>query len=355
MSGARALIHLTGAVTQGTMVPAEVLARTVDGFQKAIWLVAAAAQERELKSRFKPSSEFRRQFTLKVRITEKGGYAIPTELSDESMPLLGGVPHKIGVDVIDTLLGVWDSVGRNDHGQLESLLPNEEYRQKLLSELKNILPRREDGWKIGFGRTRSDEVVLDYKSRNSVEQWIESSGDDRAEAAVVIGRLLRIDFVKRAANILYRPTSRVIGCYYLPEAEDDILAGRKGLFQASGKFVLDSAGNPRAVLDVRRFEPVNLTPAAFDKLEADGQVFLFDPPMMVVPELDPDTEQWFVASIPELNIEASGKTRDALFEDIADQVRFVWKTYAMANDDALAEDALALKRRVLERVRKGDA
>lgn len=348
---AEALIHLDGAATRGNMVPAEVLARTVDGFQKAIWLIAAAAQERELRTRFKPSAEFRRRFTLKVKLTEKGGYAVPTDLTDDSVPLLAGVLSQAAIETMDVLVGVWGSVATADAAQLEALVPNTMYRQKILLEIKHLLPRREDGWTVGFGRSRDTEIVLDYKSRTAVEHWIEQ-GDADGESASVIGRLLRIDFIKRVAVILYRPTQRTINCHYLPEAEDDILAGRKGLFQATGKFVLDSAGNPKEMLDVRRLEPVNLSTAMLERLEASGQVFAFDPPLEITPELDPATEQWFTASVPVLNIEASGKTRDDLFEDIADQVRFVWKKYAMARDEDLADDAVLLKRRVLQRVRR---
>lgn len=78
----------------------------------------------------------------------------------------------------------------------------------------------------------------------------------------------------------------------------------------------------------------------------DGENIVFEP------SKDAETGELWVAGSPELGVDAFGESRRELEEDLAAQLRLVWEDYAMAEDAALAPDALVLKRRLLSLLRR---
>ena len=343
----QAAIRIGGTATKGESIPAEILVKAVHGVQQLVWIAAAATQERALKQRFKPGTDLRRRFTLRLSVPKAGSYELPAEVVDDRGQMALGLG---GVGLLDMVGDIWTAVGDNDLEKLQSLVPDSNYRARMLGEFRRMLPRQGDGWTLGL-RLRSDsEVMLDHRDRAAVDRWL-SKGEAYEKHLTVIGQLQRIDFAQHKAVILYPPTSKEIDCIYLPEAEDDILDARREMFQVTGQFVLDDSGHPKQLTDVRSFEPINLTTGLVDVFDCDGQTIVVDPPVEITPALDPDTLQWFAASVPELNIEASGRTREELFDDVIEQLRFLWQEYACDGDEKLSEDAIELKRRLLARMR----
>lgn len=342
----KAVIHIGGAAAQGESIPAEVLVKAVQGVQQVVWIAAAAAQERALNQRFKPGSDFRRRFTLRLSVPQAGSYELPAQLVDDRGQSAFGLG---GEDLLDMVGNIWTAIGTNDLGKIRTLIPDLNYRTRLLGEFRRMLPRRGEGWTLGLRREGTADVVLDYRDRSLVDGWL-TKGEAHEKHLTVIGQLQRIDFAQHKAVILYPPTNKEIECIYLPEAEDDILDARREMFQVTGQFVLDDSGHPKQLTDVRSFEPIKLTTGLIDQFEHDGRTILVDPPIQITPSLDPETQQWFTASAPDFNIEAAGRTREELFDDVVEQLRFLWQEYACEDDDKLSQDAIALKHRLLERM-----
>lgn len=342
----QAVIRIGGAATQGESIPAEVLAKTVQGIQQVVWIAAAATEERALKQRFRPGSEWRRRFTLRLSVPKAGSYELPAQVVDDhGQPAFG----PGGENLFDMVGDIWAAIGSDDLEKIQTLIPDPSYRTRLLGELRRMLPRQGDGWNLGLRRENTTEVVLDYRDRALVDGWL-TKGEAYERHLTVIGQLQRIDFAQHKAVILYPPTNKEIECIYLPEAEDDILGARRQMFQVTGQFVLDDSGHPKQLTDVRSFEPIKLTTGLIDQFECDGQTILLSPPVEVTPTLDLETQQWFTVSLADLNIEASGRTREELFDDVAEQLRFLWQEYACESDAKLSQDAIELKRRSLGRM-----
>jgi predicted RNase H-like HicB family nuclease len=87
-------------------------------------------------------------------------------------------------------------------------------------------------------------------------------------------------------------------------------------------------------------------------VEHAGHEYALSPPIAVQPDLDEETQQHFVAEIAELGICAQGRTRDALLDDIASQIAFLWEEYAVANESELTEDAIELRKVLLGRLKR---
>lgn len=127
---------------------------------------------------------------------------------------------------------------------------------------------------------------------------------------------------------------------------------RRELFQIKGKFVLEDEGHPKQLSDVGSILPVDLEPAIFPTIDLGEFRYTFEPALAITPELDEETKQYFGAEIPDLGIVACGRTRDELFDDVNAQIAFVWTEYVLAEDATLSDDAIELKNRVRERVKR---
>lgn len=344
-----ALLRVTGPATEGNSVPAEVLVRAIQGVQQSVWLLAAATESGVFRQRFKPDQSFRQRFTLRVSAAQPGSYAMPMSLVDERPQT--EIDTFVGDDVLVRFAEVWRAIADDDLPRVRSIMKDEGYFVRLMQELRRLLPRRGERWGISFGAGAHADVELAVRHRPVVERWLENPGEQRETS--IIGELRRIDFAVKRVWVLYPPTQREIECSYRDEVEDSIVDARRGLFQVTGQFVLDVEGHSKQLTDVRSIEPVDLSPVELAEIEADGTRLLLDPPLLITPHLDPDEEQHFVASIDELGLTLGGRTRDALFEDLAEQLSFVWREYALAAEDELTEDAQELRRKLLARVREG--
>jgi hypothetical protein len=349
MSGDRARIHLTGTETEDSSVPADVLVRAVQGLQQAVWLLAASDEEQPVGKRFKPGADFRKRYTLRLATPEPGSYALPLSLSDESPQLTVPVlPTRVLLPRLRKVCGAIAEGG----GQtaLGKIVPDSIYRLRLLQEFRKILPKKGEAWAFGFSAGGEPEVVLTAKTRDSIEEWLKVP-EDRRETAV-IGQLQSIDFAQKLVVILYPPTNQELVCLYREEIEDTLVDARHEMFQVIGQFVLDDNGHPKRLTDVRSIEPVDLAAVLLSSVEHAGHEYALSPPIAVQPDLDEETQQYFVAEIAELGICAQGRTRDALLDDIASQVAFLWAEYAVATESELSEDAIELRKVLLGRLKR---
>jgi hypothetical protein len=253
-------------------------------------------------------------------------------------------------DLLDLLIQVWDSIALDAIDSIRSLLPDEGYRVRLLQEVQKMLPRTGDNWAIALGAPTRPEVELTHRHRHTVTRWLESTPDEREMA--VIGELLQINFAEKRLVVRYPPTGTELDCSYLEEVEDSIVDARRGMFQVTGQFVLDANGHPKRLTDVRSVQPVDVSQAIIAEVAFASGRLVLSPPVSFDVSLDPDTQQCFLASIPEFGFNIGGLTRDALLQDFEQHLQFAWEEYALADEDELTEDAKALRSELLARVRQ---
>jgi hypothetical protein len=79
-------------------------------------------------------------------------------------------------------------------------------------------------------------------------------------------------------------------------------------------------------------EHVDLSPIALVSATFGGRTLSIDPPLVIQLALD-ETKQLYVATDADLGLHALAYTRDALVEEIHEQLLFLWHTYA--SDDPI--------------------
>lgn len=84
-----------------------------------------------------------------------------------------------------------------------------------------------------------------------------------------------------------------------------------------------------------------------ETLEHKGAVYRLNPPLV----LEVDFEKGlFLAVDEELGIYVSGKRMESLKEEFSVDIDFLWKEYALEEDENLTEDAVGFKKELLKRI-----
>lgn len=166
----------------------------------------------------------------------------------------------------------------------------------------------------------------------------------------LIGYLVRVDFEEHKVEIRSPVTNRLVDCICRPEVVDDLVDNRQDPVQVTGVFTLDAQDNPIKLTDVSLIQSVDISPIAVDLVPLDTDRFLVATDCLEVrPALDPETMQVFVIENDALGLHLEAPTREELFEDLLEELAFLWTAYASAPDDDLAPSARVLKASLRER------
>ncbi len=346
---ASATIRLTSYEEQSHDVPIDVLVRTLSGLQQLIYLLATVQEKRKIVRRFRVSQQIELDYKVLCQVPQPGSYAIPItlQLSDGQISLF-----KNHEQILQELERLFHSVSSRESQYFWDIFPDSSLRNRALLEIRKLMPKSGNAWQIGFSRPNSHEVILSADRAISFVDELLSQDTAEDTITTVTGELIRIDFDKRTLVLRYPPTRQELECVYLEELEETMIENRRELIQATGRFTLDNEGNPTKLIDVTRIEAVDLSPITLKVIYWEDREFILEKPLNLVPHLDEETQQLLIVEEPDLEIHAFAQTREQLVQEIAEQIAFMWDTYAKAEEHRLTEDAIRLSKNLKQRVRE---
>jgi len=336
--GFSALLKLQGGEADRHQVRADDLVSVLAAMQRIAYLFAKADSGQAVGERVKPGRAERTAYALNCGVPQPGSYAVPMNSGDARQAGLA-LPDDVE-NLLARVQQVIDAVARNSAAMLYELLPAE-LGKRALREVAKMLPHQREGISVSlWSRGHAAPAVIDWRASRFIKTQLE--GDAANDAVMTVtGELLRIDFSARQVTILYPPTRREIVCTYVEELEDSILDSRKDPFQVTGRFVLDEEGMPIRLTDVTRVEPVDLSPIIITGLESPS--LSMRRPLELLPTLDEDGQQYLCVSDERIHLNVFAQTRDALFDEVKEQLAMLWREFAGADDDSLDVEARAVK------------
>lgn len=350
---ALAVVRLSGPAADSNGIPAEVLVRTLSGMQQLVYLVASDSVNRKLGQRFRVSDDIEQGYRLICKLPQAGSYSVPLALEGRNLQLTILPPDY--ATVFDRIEAFFTSVVSGQINSVNSHFSDQAFAKRALVELRKFLPKADDSWRFGFGKPQAkSEIVLTKDTVKQIDQYLRE--DLPLESITTItGELIKIDFDERMVYLRYPPTRQQIECIYSNELEDVMIENRRQYIQVTGQFTVDSNGNPIRLTDVTRIEPLDLSPIVLHEVSFNDRNFRFRRPLQLTPELEPEGKQLLTVENPQLGINVFAYSREALLEEISEQIAFLWDDYALSEDDSLTPEAIALKYAVLELVEPRDA
>jgi len=330
-----ASIHIEGAIVEGHRIPSDVLKRIIDGFQNIAWNLGAASEDATYGDRSRRISlDLKKKYMIQWGVSRPGSYVLTA---------YPPVEQKTDVKIMEILA----ALASDSLEKFKKLIPDSRLRSKIFKEVLCFLPRVGENWLIKYSQ-KDSSVSLDAKSSQKIKIWFTESlsAIQPDEVLTIKGELLRIDFEAKRVAVRYLPTHRSIDCYYLPEIEDSIIESRRELIEVTGCFILDCEGHPERLTEVSAIQPVDLSPMTLNQyIQQDQRKLRLTNPLTLIPFLDQETKQFYIIRNESLNIDVDATTREALMQNLEDQIFFLWDTYGndQVDPNTLTKGALNLR------------
>ncbi len=337
------LLRFTGAMAEPHAVPAEALARALDGFQRIVHLIGMRLEGRTLGRRARPSQDVQRRFVLVCEPPQTGSYEQPLRLITLDPQLVSREElERADAD----LAGFLRAIGQGDEQRLEDAVTDQTYRRFMLDALAQAMPEPQSG--VALEVLANGDRLL---SSIAAHAFVEDQRRPRisaASAGVVNGELTEIDFAARRITLRLLGVKKDIACSYEDAVEPTLLEHPRELIQVFGSVAVDARGVPKTIEAVEFIRPIQEEEEiSFDSFVVDAKSVRARHKLTINIRFDRE-EQLFVATVPPLDIETVGETRDDVADGILAEVRLLWRNYAQEDAGRLTASAGRLRSHLLE-------
>jgi hypothetical protein len=319
-------------------VPAAVLIQTLEGAQRAIWLIALAKEQKDIKSRARIPAEIEQRYQLKCEVPQPGSYVLPA-LVESTQPQMA-TPDQVN-DVLDTFTGVAAALQSQRRDKVAFYLPDTAIRKRVVDAFQQLAPKPGSGWKLDLSRDGTT-VQMDGNWQRLV-RWMYTPTETEPDRETVNGELIEINFADRQITILPIGSNRQLKVTYQDAMEDLLLENRRATIQITGRVSRDENGEIKNMFDLESIGPLDLSPLEVNEVEHEGVRLRFKETVRLQPRLNQDNPQFVSVEEPRLGLDAFAGTVSDLLDEVAEDLVVVWRHYAKVPDSDLSPKALELK------------
>jgi hypothetical protein len=323
-------------------VPASVLIQTLHGAQRAIWLIALAQEQKDIKTRARIPSEIEQRYQLKCEVPQPGSYVLPAFV--ESIQPQLATTDQVN-EVLDAFEGVAAGLQSKQRDKVASYLPDTAIRKRVVDAFQQLAPKPGSGWKLDLSRNGTT-VHMDDNWQRLVRKMYATT-ETEPDRETVNGELIEINFADRQITILPIGSNRQLKVTYQDAMEDLLLENRKSKIQITGRVSRDENGEIKNMFDLESIGTLDLSPLEVDEVEYEGLRLRFKETVRLQPHLNEDNPQFVSIEEPRFGLDAFAGTVGDLLDEVAEDLVIVWKHYAKAPDSELSPRALELKRRLI--------
>lgn len=322
-------------------VPASVLIQTLEGAQRAIWLIALAKEQKDIKSRARIPAEIERRYQLRCEVPQSGSYLLPA-IVESVQPQLTTI-NQVS-DVLATFEGVASALQSQQRDRVADYLPDSAIRKRVVDAFLQLAPKPGSGWKLDLSRNGTTVRMED--TWQGLVRRMYTPTEPEPDRETVNGELIEINFADRQITILPIGSNRQLKVTYQDAMEDLLLENRRSTIQITGRVSRDENGSIKNMFDLESILPLDLSPLEVNEVEHSGVRLRFRSPIQLQPMLTADNPQFVRIEEPSLGLDVFAGTVDELLDELAEDLVVVWKHYASAGDADLSPRALELKNRL---------
>jgi len=332
-------IRFEGRFADGQMLPVAILSQALSAMQRAVHLLAMQHENVSVRQRERVSKSVEAKYPLLCSLPKPGSYIVPVEIGDPSVELFA----LEDVEAVGGLFSLCcDSIATGNASGLADAIPDHSRRDRFIEAIRAMSPAQGSGIKAGISQPGGAlKVALDTLHEHG-KACLSASTDPERQVRTITGRLSEIQFDERKIKIVYPSNNRELECSYSEALEEMLLERPRELIQVTGEVIIDENDLPKKINNVESIEEVDFSPFYLTTVEHGARKFVFDKPLVLTPELD-ESQQLYCLTKPELGIDVYAYTREQLHMELQEQIAFLWDTYALADDEELADTAIAIK------------
>lgn len=316
--------------------------QTLDGAQRAIWLLAFAKEQKDIKSRVRIPADIEQRYQLRCQVPQPGSYLLPMFL-DSAQPNLASWDQREAV--LNDFESFASALHSQDRDSIATLLPDSGLRKRVVDAFLRIAPKPGSGWLLDLARNGT-KLRLDDRWQRSVRKMF-ASANPEPDRETINGELMEIDFANRLITITPIGSNRRLQVTYPDSMEDLLFENRREIIQITGRVSRDENGDIKTLFDPESIGPLDLTPLELREVEFQGLRLRFRQTMLLQPKLVEDNPQFLAIEDAELGLDVFAGTIEELVEELSEDLTVLWLNYAKAADSDLTPQALEMKHRLL--------
>jgi len=303
-------IEIFSKDTKKKKVSISILSNTLISIQQTVYQLGKSKVERDPSLRGPYPSFIKRELELFIDNAKTGSICATLTFPEKEATLFPDFPD-FAEQIIQDFHKIIKGIKNQNKEVIHKSIPNPKYRKRIIETITPILPTKTSEYNIAFQFGNNPRIERIERPNN--EQLINLIGKyeeeirEEVEEAVINARCL--------ARI--KPDGQI-------------------------EKILD-------IINYELFEELDLRPYRTNKIEWLNRIFLLSKEIACNIKKE---DSLIILEYEPLNITVYNFSRDEVVEDFAEEFAFLWDNYAIENDSNLTEDAIILKNKMKELVKK---
>lgn len=319
-------------------VPASVLIQTLEGAQRAIWLIALADENKDVKSRARIPADIEQRYQLKCEVPKTGSYLLPTFV-ESVQPKLATMDQV--ARVLNKFEFVAEALNRGSREDVVAQLPDSAIRRRVIDAFQQLAPKPGSGWRLDLAKN-GKQVRLDDTWQSSIRRMYTLT-EAEPDRETINGELIEINFADRQITIIPVGSNRRLQITYPEDLEDVLLENRRSLIQVTGRLLRGEDEEVKKMFDLESIGPLDLSPLEITEVEHKGVRLRLRKPLHLQPKLGVENPHFVTIEEARLGLDAFAGTVSELVDEVAESLVFGWRNYASADEKDLSPKAIELK------------
>ena len=343
-------LHFEGPLTHGHTLPAPALVKSLQEFQRVVYLMAMQAEGREIGQRARRTRENERLYSLVCRLPEEGGYSLPVAIGRAGDKLFDADAVAV---VAHGVRRVVEAVGSGDEGKLIEAVPDSTYRKSVLKAFKAMQPAGHSGLVVHIEDFRGHRLLDGFSASDRLARLLARPGSDPVGApGFITGHLAKMEFQERRLRLQLLGSGRALDATYGDDFEPTLLELPRELIQIHGNVIYDDDDRPTSISDVDEILEVDDSALVVNTISSGNRMLKARVPLTFEVKFDPDTQS-YDAEGP-FNIVLGAQTRPELERDLEAELTMLWNEYALVDPESLTSAAQRLRADLLEALEETD-
>jgi hypothetical protein len=339
-------MSISGSAFRKGQVPLSILAAKLKSLQSLLFHAAATAAHDRGARRGLWFNKYLEGAELTLASVHLSDLVIEAEVA---------TPDSLGPELdwsgnaLDILFNAARCVNENPD-DIERVITDRQERALFMRAMENLCPAVGDEYQVSLENCAATHprVVLSPGTRPILRRAIaRDMGIAETEREVtIVGTLIKIhiDVGPQKIAVLVAPGTE-IECYYDDALRDQIsnlLAGCT--VEVTGTATLDINEKIKQIDSISGVEMVSMEPLRMTHFEYEGKRYRLREPLLVTVE---HLDGVWVYNSTQINLWGYAARREDALNDLAANFDYLWQQFAVEEDAALDEKALAIKRRLL--------
>lgn len=275
----------------------------------------------------------------------EGSYSVEARIYDDSEDGQPTLPFEgQGFDRVFTVI---ECAATGDADKFAEAVPSKLGRLRVLEGVKKVSPKPSERITVTSGLKA--ERTTHLKQADVIPFHQLQPVEDEYTDSEVIGTIALVDFEKKTIWLRPKNAAKRFKIQYDPEIEERLIDARYKLMKVNCKVKYNLNGDIAEIIDADGIEELELRPIEIDSFVADDGTHVFRHPITVIVELD-ETSQVYLGVFEELDLCVYVEHQDEMRQEILDDLAWRWSAIAIADENELAPDALAVRNTFLDLV-----